>query len=143
MSQVPKDLSKRIETDPTDQDVGLRGRTYAIPFDDVWEAAAGLADGGLRGWRTHRADDQAGVIEAIATTRIRKVQDDIRVKIGLDENGQTRVDLRCWPMDGRGNLKRNRRRLYRFFSRLDRSLNAGPSDILDPTAPPSWRVPPA
>ena len=42
-------------------DPALRGRTYAIPFETVWQAVVGLAGGGLRGWSIESADDQIGV----------------------------------------------------------------------------------
>jgi hypothetical protein len=37
-------------TAPDSTDRRLRGRTYAVPFEHVWQAARSLAGGGLRGW---------------------------------------------------------------------------------------------
>jgi hypothetical protein len=110
------------ETAQAHEDVRLRGRTYAIPFEDVWSAASALATVGLRGWRVVSSDDQAGVIQAEATTFFRKKVDDIVVRISLDENAQTRVDARAAARLGRGDWGRNARRLHRFFRALDRAV---------------------
>ena len=55
------------ETSPDERDPRLRGRTYAIPFDRVWEAARALASGGLRRWQIIESDDYEGVIRATST----------------------------------------------------------------------------
>ena len=59
------------QTDPTAPDPELRGRTYAVPFEDVWAAAIALANGGLRGCSLKRANDRDGII--IAGTHIEAV----------------------------------------------------------------------
>ena len=84
------------------------------------------------------ADDQSGVIEAVSKTLVFGFVDDVRVEIGLDENGQTRVDLWSASQIGRGDLGRNRRTIGRFLRRLDRSLDAQPGQILDATHTPAW-----
>ena len=107
------------ETAQAHEDVRLRGRTYAIPFEDVWSAATALATVGLRGWRVVSSDDEAGVIHAEATTFLRKKIDDIVIRISLDQDAQTRVDARAAARVGRGDWGRNARRLNRFFRALD------------------------
>jgi len=107
------------ETAQAHEDVRLRGRTYAIPFEDVWNGATALANGGLRGWRVVSSDDQTGVIQAEATSFFRKKIDDIVIRISLDENAQTRVDARAAARLERGDWGRNARRLNRFFRALD------------------------
>lgn len=125
-------------TDPSAIDPRLRGRTYAIPFEDVWQASIHLSGGRLRGWSVVHADDHSGVIEVLAKTMIFGVEDDVRIEIGLDENAQTRVDLEVVSRSRRGDLGRTRRSIGRFLRKLDRQLAAHPSQILDPTRTPAW-----
>ena len=110
------------ETAQAHEDVRLRGRTYAIPFEDVWSAATALATVGLRGWRVASSNDEEGVINAEATTLLRKKVDDVVIRISLDENGQTRVDARAAARAGRGDWGRNARRLNGFFRALDKAV---------------------
>lgn len=125
-------------TDPNAVDPRLRGRTYAIPFQDVWQAAITLCGGGLRGWSIGGADDRSGVIDVVTRTGIFGHEGDVRVEIGLDENAQTRVDVRAVSRAERGDLGRTRRAIDRFLRNLDRRLDARPDQILDPTRPPAW-----
>jgi len=129
----------RAETDPTSEDPRLLGRTYAIPFESVWQAATRLAGGGIRGWALWVADDQQGVIEA-STNPLVGPAADIRVTIGLDENAQTRVDLTSTSRTTRGDLGRSRRNIGLFLRRLDKLLEAQPGQILDATRTPAWLV---
>ena len=142
MREILRGLTEnQASTDPKSDDRKLRGRTYAIPFEDVWQASLGLCGGGLRGWSILSADDQRGVIEAISKTLVLGHEDDIRVEIQLDENAQTRVDLWSASQKDRANLGRNRRLIGRFLRRLDRRLAAKPGQILDPTRTPEWYEP--
>jgi hypothetical protein len=125
-------------TDPASPDARLLGRTYAIPFDAVWSAAMKLAGGGIRRWSVSEADDIAGVIVASAQRLFFGQDDDVRIEIGLDENGQTRVDVSSSSRSQRPDLGRNRRAIGRFLSSLDRSLNARPEQILDATRKVAW-----
>lgn len=103
-------------------DPRLRGRTYAIPFEDVWVAACSLADGGLRGWELVDANDEEGRIRAESETALIRRRLYIHVRIGLDENGQTRVDLRCAAADVRFDLGASARRIHRFVRALDEAV---------------------
>ena len=129
---------RAAETDPHHADPRLRGRTYAIPFDAVWSAAVDLAGGVLRGWRIVEADDQDGVNLAEAVTLVFRWVDDVRVDVALDENAQTRVDVRATPRGGSIDLERKRRIIRRFLRKLDRRLGATAAQILDPTRVPDW-----
>lgn len=128
----------RAETDPTSEDDRLLGRTYTIPFEDVWQAATGLAKG-LRGWSLWVADDQEGVIEASVRPLLFGAPADVRVRIGLDENAQTRVDLASASRTERGDLGRSRRNIGRFLRGLDQALQARPGQILDASRTATWR----
>jgi hypothetical protein len=104
-------------------DPRLRGRTYHVPFEDVWQAARTLADGGLRGWTLLSADDQEGHIVASATARFGKVVDHVHIGVHLDRDAQTRVDVHSGPQEGgRRAFGRHRRRIGRFLKRLDREV---------------------
>lgn len=139
MNPIVRGLTRNsAETDPHSLDGRLVGRTYAIPFDAVWNAALTLADGGIRGWSLASSNDQTGSIRAESTTLVLRFVDDVRVHIGLDENGQTRVDVRSASRKGSGDLGRNRRTVGKFLRRLDRRLDARPEQILDPTQAAPW-----
>ncbi|HEX6134388.1 MAG TPA: DUF1499 domain-containing protein [Longimicrobiales bacterium] len=115
-----------VETSPDASDRRLRGRTYAIPFDTVWQAALRLTSGGMFRWTCHEADDQDGVI--IASTRsLAGAVHDVMVRVGLDENGQTRVDASAQARKPLSDFGRSKRRLRRFFRRLDRALAGRPA----------------
>ena len=98
------------------------GRTYAIPFGAVWEAALQLVSGGLRGWTAVSADDRSGIIEA----RVRKVvwpfPASAVISVSLDANAQTRVDVTTRSHRRHGSLRASARRGRRFIRALDKSL---------------------
>jgi hypothetical protein len=108
------------QTSRESDDPALRGRTYAIPFEAVWQAALRLAGGELRGWRVAAADDQAGEILAEARGLFGAMHD-IGIEIILDADAQTRVDGRVAARSA-PDFGRSRRRLLRFFRSLDRAL---------------------
>jgi hypothetical protein len=118
------------ETSPDADDPRLRGRTYAVPFEEVWQAALALARGGLRGCRLRSADDLAGIINVEAANALLRSTDDVRIRISLDQNAQTRVDARSALRRGRADLGTNARRLARFFALLDRKVGADRSAAL-------------
>lgn len=125
----------RAQTDPRHPEPRLRGRTYAVPFARVWKAALKLASEDMRGWALLEADEDSGVIRAESTTPVFRFVDDVQIRISLDENGQTRVDMSSESRIGRGDLGKNARRIHAFFRKLDRSLGVGSGQILDPTIP--------
>jgi len=118
-------------TDPADEDPRLRGRTYAIPFEAVWQASIGLGGGGLRGWSMESADDQRGVIKVRVAPMIMFPEVLVRINVSLDANAQTRVELAATSRTERGDLGRSRRLIARFVRRLDKKLKARPDQIWD------------
>lgn len=116
-------------------DPRLRGRTYAVPFDAVWRASCSLADGGLRRWSLVRSNDEEGRIRASSRTLLFGNVSDVHIRIGLDENGQTRVDMHSASRDRRFDLGVNARRIHRFCRALDQALGARD---LPRVAPSSW-----
>jgi hypothetical protein len=119
-------------TDPHGEDPRLRGRTYGIPFEAVWQASIGLGGGGLRGWSIESADDQLGVISVHVSGGLISSEVMVRINIGLDANAQTRVDLAATSRTERGDLGRSGRLIARFTRRLDKKLQARPDQIWDP-----------
>ena len=128
----------RAETHPSAPNPRLRGRTYAIPFEQVWSTALAAMRGGLPRWKVLSYDDQKGVVVAEARTAVLRRDVDIHVKVGLDENGQTRVDVRTALRGAHGDLGSTSRLIVAFVEELDRRLGATPAQILDPTLPPRW-----
>jgi hypothetical protein len=119
-------------TRPSHHDPRLRGRRYAIPFDRVWKSALRLAAADLRGWTVESADEIEGVIVAQARALLFRFVDDVEVRIGLDLDGQTRVDVTSTSRRGRWDLGTNARRIRHFLRRLDRKVGAAPDVILAP-----------
>jgi len=111
------------QTNPAAPDPDLRGRTWAVPFDDVWEAAVWLASGGLRGCSLRRANDRDGIIIAEARARFVGVSD-FTISVVLDADAQTRVDARSVSREGKADLGTNARRIRTFFRRLEDRLEA-------------------
>ena len=103
-------------------DPRLRGRTYAIPFELVWQAARTLANGGLRGWKLIDSDDYEGIINAEVRTLVLRYVDDVRIRVYLDEDAQTRVDIESRSRKGSADFGANARRAARFMRALDRKL---------------------
>lgn len=114
----------RAFTDPESDDPRLRGRTYAVPFARVWDAALEIAQK-TRGWTIVTSDPRGGEIVAEARTRMWKFVDDVWVRMSLDENGQTRVDMASASRTGSADLGTNVRRIARFLHALDARLKAG------------------
>lgn len=108
-------------THPAASDPSLRGRTWAVPFEDVWEAAVWLASGGLRGCSLRRANDRDGIIIAEAHARFAGVAD-FTISVTLDEDAQTRVDARSVSREARADLGTNTRRIRTFFRMLEDRL---------------------
>lgn len=92
----------------------------------------------MRRWDLLRSDDEAGVIEAVATSRVLKATDHVDISVGLDENGQTRVDVTVTTDKPLFGIGRGRRLVGRFFARLDARMRATPAQILDASHRPSW-----
>lgn len=111
----------RAFTDDEASDPRLRVREYAVPFAAVWDAALAVA-GRTRGWTVTASDPVKGEIVAEAQTRLWKFVDDVWIRISLDEDGQTRVDMASASRKGSGDLGTNARRIARFLHALDRHV---------------------
>ena len=123
----------RASTHPKHGEPELRGRTYAIPFDTVWQATVRLTSGGLSRWSLLDADDGPGTLQAQASPLLWGRPTGFLIRVGLDRNGQTRVDAVGSTPGPRWDLGACRRRTVRFFRALDRELKANGSAILPET----------
>ena len=123
--------TNRAETDPWSDDPRLIGRTYAIPYEAVWRSCMKLVQK-RSGWRILKSDDLVGFIRVRCARRFFRLEDDLEIRIGLDEHGLTRVDLRSRSRTDGADLGVNARRVGRFSKKLDESLGAGQGKILDP-----------
>ncbi|HEX8393107.1 MAG TPA: DUF1499 domain-containing protein [Longimicrobium sp.] len=112
----------RAATHPEHDEARLRGRIYAIPFAQVYQAALQTAEK-LR-WTVTDQDPRAGEIVAEARTRLWKFTDDVWIRVSLDDDAQTRVDMASASRVGRGDLGTNARRIARFLHALDARLGA-------------------
>jgi len=131
-------VGKSAETHPLSRNPGLRGRTYAIPFERVWSAAEAAAAGGFPRWTLVSADDHSGVIVAEVRTFLSRRVGDARIDVGLDDHGQTRLDLRVVMRGKRGDAGGAARIVASFVKRLDASMQVRPEQILDATRAPTW-----
>lgn len=109
-------------TAPGSDDDRLQGRTYAVPFETVWQASLTLVDGGLRGWTLTESDDSEGIIRGRVRGGLRRTESAITLRVTLDEDAQTRIDGLSASKVGRADLGANARRLGRFFRRLDEAI---------------------
>lgn len=120
---VIRGLTRNVAfTSPAAPDPRLRGRTYAIPFEDVWQASLELMGGRLKRWQVLEADDQEGILRGVARGRVERFTSAITIRITLDADAQTRVDALSASRVGRADLGVNARRLSRYFRALDERL---------------------
>jgi hypothetical protein len=98
----------------------LRGRTYAIPFERVWQTALELARTQLKGWTVEGADDYEGIIRTRARSTVGG-EHEIDIHVSLDDDAQTRVDLEVRPLKV-ADFGRATRRIQAFFRALDNAI---------------------
>jgi uncharacterized protein (DUF1499 family) len=126
MSRLIRALTRnRAWTDPASPDPRLRGRAYPVPFARVWGAALEQARS-APGWTVLAEDARRGEITAEARTRVLRFVDDVWVRVSLDAQGLTRVDLGSQSRVGGADLGVNARRIARFLHALDRRLGTLP-----------------
>lgn len=113
--------TNRAFTDAEADDPRLRERAYSIPFAQVWTAALEIA-GQTRGWTVVSSDPVGGEIVAEATTRLWGFTDDVWIRLSLDDEGQTRVEMASASRKGGADLGTNARRIARFLRSLDARL---------------------
>ncbi|HEX6373099.1 MAG TPA: DUF1499 domain-containing protein [Longimicrobium sp.] len=113
--------TNRAFTDPEADDPRLRERSYSVPFAEVWAVALDIAQN-TRGWTIVSSDPRAGEIVAEATTRLWGLTGDVWIRLSLDDEGQTRLEMASASRKGGGDLGTNGRRIARFLRSLDARL---------------------
>lgn len=103
---------------------GPEGRTYAVPFAEVWDAVAAEIDS-RRGWEIVYSDEERGLFTVICRSRLRRSADDLSIWVRLDDFGLTRVDARAGSREGRLTPGANRRRVLDLLRALDDALGPG------------------
>lgn len=116
----------RAATRPDHPDPRLQGRRYGLPFEVVWREALRLADGALPRWTLVEVDEGDGLIRAESRTRVLRFVDDVEIRITLDGQDRTRVDMTSASRVGSADLGQNARRIARFQRRLDDRLYQDP-----------------
>jgi uncharacterized protein (DUF1499 family) len=111
----------RAWTDPESPERRLQGRAYPVPFSQVWEAALETARTRPR-WTVTEASPRRGEIAAEARTVLWRFVDDVTIRVSLDGDGMTRVDVVSQSRVGAADLGVNARRIARFLHALDRHL---------------------
>jgi len=87
------------------------------PLEDAFARVLDAAKKQKR-WEVMREDPEAGVIEAVATTRIFRWKDDIVIRLTETDAG-TRVDMRSKSRDGQSDLGANAKRIKKFFDAIE------------------------
>ncbi|CAN5849810.1 hypothetical protein BH23GEM8_BH23GEM8_20260 [soil metagenome] len=112
-----------VVTDPDHSDRRLQGSAHSLPYSVIWDAALALAHRMSR-WVVVSADSGKGEIVAEATSRFAGFVDDVVIRVSLDDQGLTRVDLSSHSRVGRFDFGANRRRVQKYLRRLEKSIAA-------------------
>jgi uncharacterized protein (DUF1499 family) len=94
----------------------LKPLQLAVPPAQAFARARDVAR--MLGWEIVGADEKAGRIEALATTRWFGFQDDIVVRVAA-AGGGSRIDVRSRSRVGRSDLGTNARRIREFLARVE------------------------
>ncbi|HUP90082.1 MAG TPA: DUF1499 domain-containing protein, partial [Longimicrobiales bacterium] len=68
------------------------------------------------------SDDIEGIIKAESRTLLTGSVCDVLIRVSLDENAQTQIEVVSQPQKGGPDLGANTRRVQRFFRALDQRL---------------------
>ena len=90
----------------------------SMTIDDAFTRAGEVARG--LGWEIYHEDRDAGIIEAVDTTRIMAFKDDIVIRVRGNEDGAY-LDLRSVSRVGQGDIGANAKRIRAFIA----GFNAG------------------
>lgn len=91
-----------------------------LPPDEAFGRALEVAE--AMGWNIVAEDAEAGIIEAVATTRFFRFKDDVVVRVRPSAQG-SRVDLRSHSRIGRSDLGKNAARIMEFRERFMAGLS--------------------
>ena len=100
---------------------GLHPRRYAIPFERVWRAAARALE--AEGADIDDADDTAGLVVGSGETGFPRQRWRAEIRVRLDEDAQTCVELAVHHLEG-VDLGRTGRRARRLLAGVDEACGA-------------------
>jgi uncharacterized protein (DUF1499 family) len=109
-----------VTTGATPEYPDLRPQVFAEPYDQVLDAAAATARAQER-WEVTKEDRAAGVIEAVATSRLWRFKDDVTITLTRD-GAQVTVGMRSHSRIGKGDLGANARRIREYQAALAKRL---------------------
>jgi uncharacterized protein (DUF1499 family) len=84
----------------------------SLAIDEAYSLALEVATG--LGWDIYHQDRNAGVIEAVDTTRIMAFKDDVVIRLRSNPQGGTLLDLRSVSRVGEGDIGANAKRIRAF-----------------------------
>ena len=117
-------------TRPDHEDPTLRGRRYAIPYQRVWIEAMDLVNSRSPRWNLLEADDQNGRLRAEAAWILLSLVDEVEIRIRLDPDAQTQVDMTSRCQSASRDLGVNARRVRSFLAALDDRLQVHPNEMI-------------
>jgi uncharacterized protein (DUF1499 family) len=112
-----------VTTGATPEYPDLKPQAFALPADQVFDAAAATARAQER-WEVGKEDRAAGTIEAVATTRLWRFKDDVTITVKPD-GAATTVVVRSRSRIGKGDLGANARRIRAYQAALAARLGSG------------------
>jgi len=96
----------------------LRPAKVAGPPNVAYQRALRVASD-MPAWRVTRADAANFAIEAVATTKVFRFEDDVVIRIRPEPDGTSRVDVRSKSRDGKGDIGANTLRIHQYVDRLE------------------------
>lgn len=130
------------QTRPDHPSRHLRGRRYGLPFDGVWETAVGWATSGSGGVSLCASDEGVGRL-VLRHRSLTGIEARVELLVGLDLEGQTRIDMRWTDLGFGGRLPgRGTRGIRRLLGRLHRALEKRGAEALDPSVARALPAPP-
>lgn len=110
-----------VTTGATPEYPELQPQMFAQSTGQVFDAAVAVAR--AQGWEVTE-ERAAGVIQAVATTRLVHFKDDVTITLS-HEGTQTKVVVRSHSRVGKGDLGTNARRIKLFQEELAKKVGSG------------------
>jgi uncharacterized protein (DUF1499 family) len=108
-------------TDPDAADPRLRTARLDVPFARVWDAVLGTV-GATPRWTPISADPREGEVQVEARTLIWQFVDDVRIRVHLDEEGRTAIDVHSTSRVRGWDMGTHTRRIARFLHHVRRRV---------------------
>ncbi len=111
----PADFDREIIAEHTRKHGELAPLKLEMPPRAAFDTALDVAK--AQGWKIAGTDADAGLIEAVATTRILRFKDDIVVRVRAEDGG-SRIDVRSKSRVGRDDFGANAKRIKTYLDAL-------------------------